>query len=51
MDRDEIELEYMEQELEERLTQREALFLGLPSERERSDTDGGASAFLLGTLD
>jgi hypothetical protein len=32
MDLDEIDLEFMEQEAEERLTPREALLLGLPSD-------------------
>jgi hypothetical protein len=32
MDLHEIDLEFMEQEAEERLTLREALFLGLPSD-------------------
>jgi hypothetical protein len=34
MDLQEIDLEFMEQEAEERLTLREALLLGLPSDRE-----------------
>ena len=48
MDMNEIDLEFMEQEPEVRLTQREASFLGLPSGMELPDLD--ANAFLLEAL-
>ena len=51
MDSNEIDLEFMEQEAEERLTQREALFLGLPSDRDGGTLDRDANAFLLEALD
>jgi len=51
MDRNEIDLEFMEQEPEERLTQREALLLGLPSDRDGPSLDGDANSFLLEVLD
>ena len=38
MDMNEIDLEFMEQESEERLTEREALFLGLRSEPGKADS-------------
>ena len=47
MDLGEIDLEFMEQESEERLTQREALLLGLPSDLQLPDLDADASAVLL----
>ena len=37
MDMNEIDLEFMEQESEDRLTQQEALFLGLPSRLGKPD--------------
>jgi hypothetical protein len=51
MDRNEIDLEFMEQEPEERLTPREALLLGLPSDSEQFAPDGDANTFLLQALD
>jgi hypothetical protein len=38
MDIDEIDLEFMEQEAEERLTQREAQLLGLPPDLDGAKT-------------
>jgi hypothetical protein len=49
MDLAEIDLEFMEQEPEDRLTQREALFMGLPSDLDKPDMD--ANALLLQALD
>jgi hypothetical protein len=51
MDLHEIDLEFMEQEAEERLTSREALLLGLPSEADHLQIDGDANAALLAALD
>lgn len=51
MDLHEIDLEFMEQEAEERLTMREALLLGLPSEADRPHILGDGSALLLQALD
>lgn len=51
MGRNEIDLEFMEQEPEERLTPREALLLGLPSDRNGLALDGDANALLLAALD
>lgn len=39
MDTQEIDLDYMEQEAEERLTQHEALLLGLPPELDSRELD------------
>ena len=47
MDMNEIDLEFMEQESEERLTEREALLLGLASDLDRPGRDVDANAFLL----
>jgi hypothetical protein len=46
MDLHEIDLEFMEQEAEDRLTLREALLLGLPSDSDLPHifSDGNASA-------
>ena len=49
MDMNEIDLEFMEQESEDRLTDRDASFLGLSSDADRPDAD--ANALLLETLD
>ena len=51
MDLHEIDLEFMEQEAEERLTPREARLLGLPSDPDRPHIDGDANALLLEALD
>lgn len=51
VDLDEIDLEFMEQEAEERLTLREALLLGLPSDPERQHIASGENALLLIGLD
>jgi len=48
MDMNEIDLEFMEQESEDRLTEREALFMGLPSDLDRPESD--ANAVLLAAL-
>ena len=49
MDLNEIDLEFMEQESEDRLTQWEASALGLPSDLDRPDAD--ANSVLLAALD
>jgi hypothetical protein len=49
MDLNEIDLEFMELEPEERVTQREALFMGLPSDFDQPDLD--ANALMLQALD
>jgi len=51
MDWNEIGLEFMEQEPEARLTPREALLLGVPSDREGLVLDGDGTALLLAGLD
>jgi hypothetical protein len=51
MDLHEIDLEFMEQEAEERLTPREALFLGLPSDPDGPHVDADTNAVLLEALD
>jgi hypothetical protein len=51
MDSNEIDLEFMEQEAEERLTEREALLLGLPSDRGGPALNWEVNAFLLEGLD
>ena len=45
MDMHEIDLEFMEQEAEERLTQREASLLGLPSDFATTDFETDTDAF------
>jgi hypothetical protein len=51
MDLYEIDLEFMEQEAEERLTPREAVMLGLPSDAKGPHIDGDVNAVLLRLLD
>lgn len=51
MDLYEIDLEFMEQEAEERLTPRQAVMLGLPSDPNSAHIDGDANALLLRQLD
>jgi hypothetical protein len=51
MDLHEIDLEFMEQEAEERLTPREALFLGLPSDTDRPHVLADGNALLLKDFD
>ena len=50
MDLNEIDLEFMEQDAEERLTQREAALLGLPADFDKPDSDMDTDAFLVRTL-
>ena len=51
MDLHEIDLEFMEQEAEERLTLREALLLGLPSDPDRQLVGSYANVSPLEALD
>jgi hypothetical protein len=51
MELQEIDLEFMEQEAEERLTLREALLLGLSSDPDRQHTGSQANALLPEALD
>jgi hypothetical protein len=51
MDLQEIDLEFMEQEAEERLTLREALLLGLPSDPGLPDVVSEGNALPLSALD
>jgi hypothetical protein len=50
MDLHEIDLEFIEHEAEERLTAREAVFLGLRSDRDHPHIEGDANAVLLEAL-
>jgi hypothetical protein len=51
MDLNEIDLEFMELEPEDRLTQHEALLLGLASDPDGSGRDADANTSLLEALD
>jgi hypothetical protein len=50
MDMNEIDLEFMEQEPQERLTHRDALFFGFPSDSDRLARDADANTSLLEAL-